>query len=152
MVQEYLPASRHSTLLDVCRTRWIQRIDGLERFLEMYEPISAALNIMSENVDRNWNCSSSDAFALQSIMQNFIFLMTLVIVRHCLGYTTRATYQLQGSQIDILGGLNEVRALLLSLQNARNCIATYHSCWFKEACNIAGLVDATVKHPRLCGR
>ena len=46
----------------------------------------------------------------------------------------------------------KVRALLLSLQNARNCICTYHSCWFKEACNIAGLVDATVKHPRLCGR
>ena len=85
-------------------------------------------------------------------MQNFIFLMTLVIVRHCLGYTTTATYQLQGSQIHTLGGLNEVRALLLSLQNARNCIGTYHSCWFKEACNIAGLVDATVKHPRLCGR
>ena len=50
MVQEYLPASRHSTLLDVCRTRWIQRIDGLERFLKMYEPISTALKIMSEKM------------------------------------------------------------------------------------------------------
>ena len=33
MVKQYLPVYRHTTLLDLCRTRCIQRIDGLERSL-----------------------------------------------------------------------------------------------------------------------
>ena len=152
MVKQHLPVNHHTTLLDVCRTRWIQRIDGLERFLEMYVAIAAAFEIMVENIDNEWACSASDAFTLQSIVQNFIFLITLVIVRHCLAYTTNATYQLQGAQIDILGGLQEIRCLMQSLQNARDCIDIYHSCWYKEACHLAAKVDCTVKHPRFCER
>lgn len=38
--------SRRHKLLDVCKTHWIQRIDGLEVFLELYENIVATLETM----------------------------------------------------------------------------------------------------------
>lgn len=40
-----LESCRHN-LLDVCKTCWIQRIDGLEVFLELYEDIVAMLETM----------------------------------------------------------------------------------------------------------
>ena len=34
-IKKLNPGCKYTKLLDVCRTRWILRIDGLERFLEM---------------------------------------------------------------------------------------------------------------------
>ena len=134
------------------RTRWISQIDGLERFLEMYEPIIAALKEMSDKYDGSWNCSSSAAFANLSILRNFVFLIALVIVRHCLGYTTTATYQLQGAEVDMLRGLQEIDSLMFSLKTARNVIDVYHCSWFRQACDIASKVDAPVWYPRVCAK
>ena len=105
MVKQRIPVNHHTTLLDVCRTIWIQRIDGLERFLEMHVVIAALFVIMGENFDNEWACSASDTFALPSIIRNFAFLVTLDIVRHCLVYKTNATYQLQDENLDISGRL-----------------------------------------------
>ena len=73
----------------------------------------------------------------------FPFLVTLVIVGHCLAYKTNATCQLQGTQIYILGVLQEIECPKQSLQNVRDCIDTYHSCWYKEAYQLAAKVDCT---------
>ena len=105
---------------------------------------------MSDNVNGLWNCYSYAAFTNLSILQNFVFLITLVIVGHCLGYTTTTTCQLQGEDVDILRGLQEINSLMLSLKNARNCIEVYHSSWFMEACDIACKFDAPVSYPRVC--
>lgn len=42
-VKDVCPESRRHKLLDVCKTHWILRIDGLEVFLELYEAIVATL-------------------------------------------------------------------------------------------------------------
>ena len=38
-VKKHLPASNHFILKDVCRTRWVERINGLERTIELYVPV-----------------------------------------------------------------------------------------------------------------
>ena len=38
-----LPNCNHSKLIHVCRTRWIARIDGLDRVVELFEPILETL-------------------------------------------------------------------------------------------------------------
>ena len=35
MVKKICPECKHTKLVDVCRTRWVLRIDGLERLIEM---------------------------------------------------------------------------------------------------------------------
>ena len=38
-IESLLPDKDHKHLLDVCRTRWIARIDGLGVFVEVYEAV-----------------------------------------------------------------------------------------------------------------
>ena len=46
---------KQTKLLDVCRTRWVQRLDGLDRFEEMIGSVTKALSIMDRNEDGTWN-------------------------------------------------------------------------------------------------
>ncbi len=116
----------------------------------MYIP--EALFTIRDNLDRCWDTSAGDAFALSSIISSFDFIITLVVVRNCLGYTRSATIQLQSARIDILKGLAEISMIRKSVQTARNLIDQYHNCWFKDASNIANKVDAVTKCPRICKR
>ena len=50
---------RQFKLLDVCKTHWIQRIDGLEVFLELYEAIVGTLETIKPNAERSWNADST---------------------------------------------------------------------------------------------
>ena len=102
MVKTHLPDYQHNKLIDVCRTRWVLRLDGLDRFYDMFVAIAEALFAIRDNADKEWDNSAGDAYALASVCTNFDFIMTLVIVRNCLAYTRSATIQLQGAHIDII--------------------------------------------------
>ena len=141
---------KHTKLFDVCRTRWILRIDGLARFLEMYEAIVETMLIISQNSDRSWNSCAGDASSFWSLLLNFNFLFTLTAVRNCLGYTHSATEQLQGPQIDMLKGLQMIKITMCSLQTARTEIDFYHQKWFDDASEIARNVGAPIVSYRVC--
>ena len=38
-IKEMLPEARHTHLIDVCRTKWVARLDGLSVFIEIYSAI-----------------------------------------------------------------------------------------------------------------
>eukprot|EP00794_Sanderia_malayensis_P012338 gene12338-13612_t len=38
-IKEFVPNACHTRFIDVCRTHWIARIDGLDVFVPLYEPI-----------------------------------------------------------------------------------------------------------------
>ena len=126
------------------------RIDWLDRFLELYIPIFEALTVMKNSIDGTFNSSASDAYNYQILKQNFSLIVTLVIVKHCLGYTRSATFQLQGAHMDILTAIKEVDIMLTSLKMTRNLLNTYYNCWLEEACRIAKQIGGTIKHPRVC--
>ena len=141
---------KHTKLLDVCRTIWILRIDGLARFLEMYEAIVETMLIISQNSGRSWNSCAGDASSFWSLLLNFNFLFTLTAVRNCLGYTHSATEQLNGPQVDILKDLQMIKTTIRSLQTARREIDLYHKKWFDDASEVASKVGAPVVSYRVC--
>ena len=53
-IKEMLPEARHSHLIDVCRTRWVARLDGLGVFIEIYSAIVASLEHISNNAGGTW--------------------------------------------------------------------------------------------------
>lgn len=53
MVKEVLPNSNHNILIDVCRTRWIARIDGLDRIVEFLVPVLSTLEDVQLKMDKN---------------------------------------------------------------------------------------------------
>ena len=66
-IKKLLPNSNHRVLIDVCRTRWIARIDGLDRIVELLVPVLSTLEDVQLNMDKNgvvragtWNPKSRD--------------------------------------------------------------------------------------------
>ena len=54
-IKSMLPEASHSRLSDVCRTRWVERIDGLELFIELFLAIVSSLEDVKNNADGSWN-------------------------------------------------------------------------------------------------
>ena len=105
-IRALIPAANHFFLVNVCRTRWIQRFDGMDRIVELLHPVVATLEDISMN--RNapshgyWNQNSrNDAQALINAM-TFSSIVTLVIVRHILDLTRPLTVRLQKKAMDLL--------------------------------------------------
>ena len=48
-IRVMMPAANHFVLVNVCRTRWIERIDGMDRIVELLHPVVATLEDISMN-------------------------------------------------------------------------------------------------------
>ena len=81
-VKDVCPEFRCHKLLDVGRTHWIQRIDGLEVFLELFDAIVATLEIIKATGERSWNADSTKkAVSYYHTIANFDFVITLTVCR-----------------------------------------------------------------------
>ena len=148
-IEDLLPAAKHKTLINVCRTRWIARIDGLDRFEEMFEATTAALCEMRDNLDGTWNAeTSATASGLVSICADFQFIISLVITRSILDYARSATVKLQESQLDMFKMFTEVNLLLDAISKVRDKLDLYHSSWYEVACELASTVQPEQSKPR----
>ena len=114
-----MPAASHFVLVNVCQTRWIERIDGMDRIVELLHPAVATLEDISMNRNApshgNWNQNSrNDAQALINAI-TFSFIVTLVIVRHILDLTRPLTVRLQKKAMDLLKAKEEIVLLKSAL-------------------------------------
>ena len=48
-VKGLLPASKHEVLINVCETRWIARLDGLDRIVELLLPVVCTIEDIAHN-------------------------------------------------------------------------------------------------------
>ena len=81
-IEDLLPAAKHKTLINVCRTRWNARIDGLDRLEEMFETTTAALCEIRDNLDGTWNAETfATASGLVAICADLQFIISVVITR-----------------------------------------------------------------------
>ena len=119
-VKELLPNSHHTHLIDVCRTRWVARIDGLAVMIELYPAVIASLEVIKENNDRSWNDESTDnAVNLYHFLGTFEFVITLIIVSRCLEVTRPLTKQLQTASYDASAARQKVSLLYVMLEKMR---------------------------------
>ncbi|XP_046861158.1 52 kDa repressor of the inhibitor of the protein kinase-like [Xenia sp. Carnegie-2017] len=152
-VEDYCPHSGKSKLKDVCRTRWIERIDGLDIFQELFLPIFHTLTEMSHNAGHVCNPeTSSKASSFLALISTFRFIVSLVISRNILDLTLPVTQLLQAKTCDVMDGMH----LIESLKNLgillRNDVDLYHGKWYSEAVSLAKNVDVDEKMPRTAGR
>ena len=148
-IKEIKPSSRHVHLIDVCRTRWIARIDGLDVFVEVFEGVVLALETIKNNEERCWSTDSvRDASGLFHGTVTFEFIICLVIVSRMLEITRPLTRQLQSPTLDVVACQNEVNLLYSMLERNRNEISELNQEWFEEAVEIAEKVGTTPSKPR----
>lgn len=143
--------SKSSKLKDVCRTRWIERIDGLSIFLNSLPAIIQSFDQMSAGNKCNRD-TKLKANTFSHCLCNFSFIFPLVVVTHSLEYTLPVTRLLQGRSIDILQGMNLIDSLKDLFAKIRDDIDTNHETWYKEAESIASSLDIPVTKSRTCSR
>ena len=59
VVKKALPEVCHHHLIDVCRTRWVARLDGLDIFIDLLPAVVRCFEEIRDNPDGNWNREST---------------------------------------------------------------------------------------------
>ena len=155
-IKELLPNSNQRILTDVCRTRWIARIDGLDRIVELLVPVLSTLEDVQLNMDKNgvvragtWNPKSQeDAGSLLNAV-TYGFIVTLVIIKYILNLTRPATVKLQSEEMDILKAEQEIATLRNALKDMQTNIEGHHHRLFEEAVQLAEKVGIQPSRPRI---
>ena len=97
VIKENFPEVTRKRLLDVCRTRWLERIDGVDLFEDLFLSILMTLEEIFFNLEGKYNKDTSvKVNSLLKLIFNFDFIVKLVISRHILDYTNSVTQILQG--------------------------------------------------------
>ena len=152
-IRVLMPAANHFVLVNVCRTRWIERIDGMDRIVELLHPLVDTLEDISMNRnaprDGNWNQNSrNDAQALINAI-TFSPIVTLVIVRHILDLTRPITVRLQKKAVDLLKAKEEIVLLKSALTGIETDLNTRHRALYEEAVTLARRVSVQPSMPRI---
>ena len=111
---------------DVCRTSWIERVNGMDTFEELFIPIIYCLEKMKFNKDNRCNRDISvNASSFLTLVFTFKFIACLVLIRSVLNMTLPVTQLLQSKSIDICDGLHLIESLkTLVIKMLMNSIAS----------------------------
>lgn len=152
-IHEICPESRRVKLLDVCKTRWVQRLDVMEVYSEICEAVVDTLDTIRQNLDRTWNGeNATKANGLFHACTNFQFIMAFVVAREGMAFTKGLTVKLQSVTQDIMNSYKEIETVKNTLQNIRDNIDAYHLVWYQQAISMAETLGVEAKKPRTVGR
>ena len=141
-----------SKLKSLCKTRWIQRIDALHIFVELFDSIIEAFNAVTNN-SSNWSKESLvDATSLTHAILSFEFILTLRVVERYMSYTESITRALQARAIDIIQAVSQVSTLKKILIDARSQVDIQFAAIYEKASRHAHSYGIEAKAPRRCAR
>ena len=148
-VEEFTSKERRNTLLDICKTRWISRTDGLDRFEEMYEVVMLTLQSVRDNVGGHWNDDSRNlAASLFSSCSEFCFVISLVVARYFLYLLLPFKSGLQERELDIKKTYQNIEFVKKSLRSSRAALDKIHTDLYERAETLADVVVPS--KPRAC--
>ena len=152
-VQKFCASSRSQKLRDPCKTRWVERIKDLDIFIALFEPLWVTLEDMKANLDNEFNRNTqSDAFSFFKAIDDFDFIVTLVITYEVLKLSLDVTELLQSKENDIADGLGMITSLFNTIKAKRAKIDDFHEKCFEKASSIASKLNIPVSKPRTNNR
>ena len=135
-VQELYPESHHEKLFNVCRTRWMARINGLSIFRKLYLAILAALKVVRTD-KTNESDTRYKAGGMIKAIKSFQFIVCLVVVERCLKCTKPLTLQLQSASLDAGMAREKVSLLFLTINELRSDVDEVHQAYYDMAVELA---------------
>ncbi|XP_060845763.1 zinc finger MYM-type protein 1-like [Rhopalosiphum padi] len=102
------------TLKRLCATRWVQRYDAVNDFVELFPCVVAALEIITE-----WNDSSATDAAILLKAIDSEFLISLQITKFLFSYGLPLCKQLQSKKIDLVEAVCLAEDIISALKNIR---------------------------------
>ena len=151
--------SSRSPILNVCITRWIENIDGWERFclchpfmvqmceFILYGTTEAGFEVFKDG----WTAEDKrNALAHLKALESFEFIYTLTTLQRSLFYLKEPLVKLQGKKEDIVSGLAAIDRCCSELRQLRSNIASFTTRIYAHSCRIAEKSGITVAMPRTC--
>ncbi|XP_065642336.1 52 kDa repressor of the inhibitor of the protein kinase-like [Hydra vulgaris] len=148
-IESTIPSAVKKKFKDVCRTRWVEKVSGLDTFQELFIPLVFCLEEMSLNVNKSFNHStSSSASSLLKLITGFNFIVAMCITRNVFDLTLPITRMLQSKSNDIYDGLNLIQALKDVVSSLRNVVNQHHQMCYEQALKIAQNINVAETKPR----
>ena len=156
-IQTGVGATR-SPILNVCITRWVENIDGWERFclchpflIQLCEAIIYGTEEEGfEDYNDGWTSEDKKAY-LKSI-ESFEFIYVLVTLQRSLLYIKEASVKLQGKDQDITSGLNLIEQCCSELKALRQNVSEYSACIYAHSFRLAERSNISITMPRISQR
>ena len=152
-VDSITPTSSVHKLKDLCRTRWVERIDALQRFKDLFSSVVSCFESISAEGSGSWSSDSlTDASTLLTAITTTDFVSALVITSNSLNCLKPLTKSLQSESKDIVEAVQEIDSLERILTEKRQNVDSIHSEWFEEIDKMCRSMGVKPSLPRLCGR
>ena len=137
-VGSYAPNCRKKTLKDVSRTRWVERITGLDGFEELFIPIVFCLKQMSLNVGRICNQgTSTKALSHYKLLTSFDLLSAVVFTWSVLDLTLPLAESLQGAEIEVADSSHLIEFLRSLINSIYRNVDQFHNNCYKSVLELA---------------
>ena len=123
---------KKTKLVDVCRTRWVERIEGLDTFNKLFILLFYLLQEIRISSTDEYN-KNIKRDALSNCISRFDFIVPLVITRYAPDWTLAVTQLLQGKTINVMDGIHLISSLKDHVTLMRNTIDEFHNSCYDEA-------------------
>ena len=159
-IQSGVGATRNP-ILNVCITRWVENIDGWERFclchpflVQLCEAIIyGTAEEGFEDYSDGWTPDDKkDDLAYLKLIKNFEFIYVLVALQRSLLYIKEASVKLQGKEQDITSGLNLIEQCCSELKTLRQKVSDYSARIYAHSSRLAEVSKISISMPRISQR
>ena len=148
-----------SPILNVCITRWVENIEGWERFtlshpflVQMCEVIIYGDSSYTMYNDAWTQEDKRNALAHLKALESFEFIYVLVALQRSLMYLKDAAVKMQGENQGIISGYALIEQCITDLTTLRGNVDEFSQRIFQHSCRIAEKSEITVAIPRVSQR
>jgi len=133
-----------------CATRWVEKHNTLENFLELYVPIVKTLEAIATS-ERGWDTkSSSDAYGLMKKITDSEFIVAFYSALYLFGFTKGLSTKLQGSSLDIIEAYKMVNTVISLLIEIREQEDDFTNLYNKMTSMAESVGVGPLQRPRRC--
>ena len=153
-IDKMFTGETHSRLKDVCRTRWLERILGLDSFEELLPALLEAFEEMHINEKKEYNKETCTRAHYLHKAIDFEFIANLVITRLIFDMSLEVTELLQSRGNDIADGVNQIRTLIDKVKHHRDkrYVGDFHDECYSKVLSLANKLGIDEYVPRVCKR
>lgn len=138
---------------EMCRTRWVERHEAFEVFLDLFMPTITCLEAIARSRPAEWNRDTrSDAHSLFLALSQFSFVVALVLTQKVLAYTKGLSIKLQGRYVDVVHAHRDIESVKSSLERNRSEIDVFHDRVYDAVLVLAQSVGIDESSPRISSR
>ena len=152
VVQIMTDGSKRQKLIGLCKTRWCERFEGIENFIELAECVTTACEIIAfphlfHDEDefqslfeepKNWDREThARAQGIVAAVRSFENIAALLALRNILLPLRGITTKLQKRDLDIYSALTSIADVQSQLTDLRTTLDEVFKLWYQDVLNLA---------------